>query len=118
MDRARRELAAARLLAAHGFGAQAVSRSYYAAFYASEAALLHIGEARTKHAGVVAAVGRLLVRRRGLDEDVGRLLRSLFERRSQADYDLAEVPGEEAERAVVDSERVVELLDQWLRQQR
>ena len=41
-----------------------------------------------KHSGVVSAVGRLLVRERGLDDRAGRLLRSLFERRSQADYGL------------------------------
>jgi uncharacterized protein (UPF0332 family) len=68
--RARRELAAARLLADNGFGAQAVSRSYYAAFYAAEAALLSIRETRSKHSGVIAAVGALLVRQRGLDEQV------------------------------------------------
>ena len=112
--RARRELAATRLLAANGFGAPAVSRAYYAAFYAAEAALLEVGETRAKHSGVVSAVGRLLVRERGLDERAGRLLRSLFERRSQADYELAEVPGEEAERAADDAELVVELVEHWL----
>lgn len=112
--RARRELAAARLLAANGFSAPAVSRAYYAAFYAAEAALLEVGETRTKHSGVVSAVGRLLVRGHGLDERAGRLLRSLFERRSQADYGLAEVPDEEAGRAVDDAELVVEIIERWL----
>ena len=112
--RARTEVAAARLLADNGFGAQAVSRAYYAAFYAAEAALLHVGETRAKHAGVVSAVGRVLVRGRGLDERAGRLLRSLFERRSQADYGLAEVPEEEARRAVDDAEIVVDTIEAWL----
>ncbi len=112
--RAGRELAAARLLAANGFGAPAVSRAYYAAFYAAEAALLEVGDTRGKHSGVVSAVGRLLVRERGLDERAGRLLRSLFDRRSQADYELAEVPGEEAGRAVDDAALVVEIIERWL----
>lgn len=112
--RARRELASAWLLADNGFGAQAVSRAYYAAFYAAEAALLHVGETRAKHSGVVSAVGRLLVRERGLDERAGRLLRSLFERRSQADYGLAGVPDQEARRAVDDAEAVVEIIEAWL----
>jgi uncharacterized protein (UPF0332 family) len=112
--RAGQELAAARLLADNGFGAQAVSRAYYATFYAAEAALLHIGETRAKHSGVVSAVGRLLVRERGLDERAGRLLRSLFERRTQADYGLAEVPDQEARRAVDDAEAVVEIIEAWL----
>src|SRR5205085_8558288 len=84
LERSRQELAAARLLLANGFATQAVSRSYYAAFYAAEEALLRIDEVRSKHAGVIAAVGRSLVVERGLDADAGRLLRSLFERRSRA----------------------------------
>jgi uncharacterized protein (UPF0332 family) len=112
--RARQELAAARLLADNGFGAQAVSRAYYAAFYAAEDALLYGGETQVKHSGVVSAVGRLLVRERGLDERAGRLLRSLFERRSQADYGLADVPDEEAHRAVDDAEAVVRTIAAWL----
>jgi uncharacterized protein (UPF0332 family) len=44
--RSRRELDAAQLLADNGFSAQAVSRAYYAAFYAAEAALLSLGETR------------------------------------------------------------------------
>ena len=102
ITRARQELAAAGLLAANRFGAQAVSRAYYAAFYAAEAALLRLGEARAKHSGVVSAFGRLLVHERGVDERAGRLLRSLFERRTQADYELGDVPIDEAPRAVMD----------------
>lgn len=114
MARARTELAAAALLADNGFGAQAVSRAYYAAFYAAEAALSRLGETRAKHSGVVSATGRLLVRERGVDERAGRLLRSLFERRSQADYGLAEVSDEEARRAVNDAEAVVDVIAAWL----
>ncbi len=114
LARANEELAAAQLLADHGFAAQAVSRSYYAAFYAAEEALLVIGEVRSKHAGAVAAVGRLLVGERGLEPAAGRLLRSLFERRSRADYDLGGTPQEEATRAVADATTVVDLIRGWI----
>ena len=114
LERSRQELAAARLLADNGFAAQAVSRAYYAAFYAAEAALLHIGVVRAKHAGVVAAVGRLLVRERGLEAEAGQLLRSLFERRSRADYELQAVPAEEGVRAVNDASSVVAAIAAWL----
>lgn len=112
--RAREELAAAQLLAENGFAAQAVSRSYFAAFYAAEAALLSVGEVRSKHAGVVAAVARVLVRDRGLKPEAGRLLRSLFERRSRADYDVGDTPAEEAGRAVADATTVVDLIQNWM----
>lgn len=112
--RARQELAAAELVAANGFGAQAVSRACYAAFYSAEAALSSLGETRSKHSGVVSASGRLVVREGGIDEEAGRLLRSLFERRSHADYELADVPVEEANQAVIDATVVVESVERWL----
>jgi hypothetical protein len=49
-----------------------------------------------------------------LDERAGRLLRSLFERRTQADDGLAEVPDQEARRAVDDAAAVVEIIEAWL----
>jgi uncharacterized protein (UPF0332 family) len=114
LARCREELAAAQLLADKGFYAQAVSRAYFAAFFAAETALLALGETRSKHSGVISAFVHLLVRSGQLDEDMGRLLRSLFERRNQADYAPVEVPPDEAEAAVRDAERVVSAVEAWL----
>lgn len=118
MDRARSELQAAELLATHGHAAPAVSRSYYAAFYAAEEALQQVGVVRSKHSGVVAAVATILVRQHRLDVEAGRLLRSLFERRSQADYSIDDTPAKEATRAVSDASAVVEAIQGWLETQR
>ena len=117
LERCSEELAAARLLASKGFEAQAVSRAYFAAFLAAEAALLALGETRSKHSGVVSAFVQLLVRGGQLDEETGRLLRSLFERRYEADYSPADVPREEADAAIGDAERVVSAVETWLTQQ-
>jgi uncharacterized protein (UPF0332 family) len=114
LARCREELAAARLLAEKGFEAQAVSRAYYAAFFAAEMALLALGETRSKHSGVISAFVHLLVRSGQLDEETGRLLRSLFERRNQADDAPVEVPPEEAEAAIQDAEQVVSAVGTWL----
>jgi uncharacterized protein (UPF0332 family) len=114
LARCREELAAARLLADKGFSAQAVSRAYFAAFFAAETALLALGETRSKHSGVVAAFIHLLVRSGDLDQDTGRLLRSLFERRNEADYAPVPVPQEEADAAIRDAEHVVTAVEQWL----
>jgi uncharacterized protein (UPF0332 family) len=114
LDRSRQELAAARLLADKGFEAQAVSRAYFAAFFAAETALLALGETRSKHSGVISAFVHRLVRGGELEEETGRLLRSLFERRNQADYSSVEVPLEEADAAVRDAERVVRAVEVWL----
>ena len=114
MDRARLELEAAELLAGHGYAAPAVSRAYYAAFYAAEEALALVGVVRSKHSGVVAAVATVLVRQHGLDAEAGRLLRSLFERRSRADYGIDDTPAQEAILAVSDASVVVTAIGTWM----
>jgi uncharacterized protein (UPF0332 family) len=80
----------------------------------TEEALQRVGVTRSKHAGVVAAVARVLVGEQGLEPDVGRLLRSLFERRSRADYTLGATPVDEAIQAINDSKSVVAALGRWM----
>lgn len=116
-QRARQELEAARLLAAGGFPAQAISRAYYAAFYAAERSLAALGESRSKHAGVIAAFGMLVVRQRGLGEEHGRVLRSLFEQRNMADYGELTASADEAECAIAEAARFVGAVDAWLAEQ-
>ena len=114
LRRAFRDIAAARHLLAGCFAGQAVSRAYYASFSAAEAALASLGETRSKHAAVIAAFGELVVKPGGVDREVGRLLRSLFERRSRADYGDDEPSLEDAERAIADAERFVGAVGSWL----
>jgi uncharacterized protein (UPF0332 family) len=114
LTRSRREIEAARLLAEGDFGAQAISRAYYAAFYAAEQALGSLGESRSKHSGVIAAFGRLVVREGGLEQETGRILRSLFEQRNDVDYGEAVASGEDAERAIRDAQRFVDAVESWL----
>ena len=114
LRRAHEELGAAQALRERDFTAQAVSRAYFAAFYAAEAAVLSVGETRSKHAGVISAFLRLVVRDGGCDERAGRLLRDLFERRGQADYSTDPVPPPEADKAGLDAETVVRLIEEWL----
>lgn len=115
LRRAYEELAAARHLTAGGFAAQAISRAYYAAFYAAEAALQHLGETRSKHSGIIAAFGQLLVRTGEIDQEAGKLLRSLFDRRSGADYDWGDPPSPaDAAQAIDDADRVVRSVENWL----
>jgi uncharacterized protein (UPF0332 family) len=116
LRRAHEELAAARHLAAGGFAAQAISRAYYAAFYAAEAALQRLGETRSKHSGVIAAFGQVLVKSGQIEAEAGKLLRSLFDRRSGADYGWVDPPShQEANLAIADADHVVQAVEAWLR---
>ncbi|MFC5996098.1 hypothetical protein ACFQE5_17980 [Pseudonocardia hispaniensis] len=112
--RARAEVAAAALLRDHGFGAQAVSRSFDAAFHAAETALFVLGETRSEHSDVISAVVRRLVRERALDPRAARLLRSLFNRATLADRCYDPVPPAEAAAAVEDAACAVHLIAEWI----
>jgi uncharacterized protein (UPF0332 family) len=115
LRRARDELAAARHLQAGAFPAQAISRAYYAGFYAAEAALAQVGVTRSKHSAVIAAFIQRLVRAGEIDPEAGRLLRSLFDRRSGADYDWVDAPSlRDSETAIGDAEQVVRAVAEWL----
>ncbi|HWB72314.1 MAG TPA: hypothetical protein VG452_08845 [Egibacteraceae bacterium] len=52
----------------------------------------------------------------GVDEGVGRLIRSLFERRNQADDAPIEVPLQAAGGAIDDAERFVDAVEAWPQQ--
>ena len=117
LARSHEELEAARLLADRGFDAQAVSRAYYAAFYAASEALLALGESRSKHSVVIAAFISLVVKREGVEEEIGRALRSLFEQRSVADYGDDSVSSERADDALEQASKVVAAVERWLSDQ-
>src|ERR687891_344957 len=88
LDRAREELDTAPLLADAGYPRPAVSRAYYAAFYAAKAALNGLGHDPSTHAGMNAAFGRYVVKQSGVSPDAGRALNRLLDRRILADYEI------------------------------
>ncbi len=71
MEKARRSLNAAERLLQHGDHDFAVSRAYYAMFYAAQALLLTRDVRRAKHSGVVAAFNERFIQ-------TGELPRRLF----------------------------------------
>jgi uncharacterized protein (UPF0332 family) len=118
LTRARTEIVVVRDLSSAGHDAQATSRAYYAAFYAAQAALLALGETRSKHSGVISAFGRLVIRDGGLDPVHGRTLRQLFEGRNAADCDWLDTPEDMASDAASEAERFVEAVEAWVAERR
>jgi uncharacterized protein (UPF0332 family) len=118
LGRGRQELGAAEALLDAGFPAQAVSRAYLAGFHAASAALAALGERPATSTGVISAFGRHVVGEAGVDHEIGRSLRRLYEDRREIDYGLAEAPAGEARRAVDDAERLVEATAAWLERRR
>ena len=96
-----------RLLAQRDFE-DAVSRAYYAAFYAAHALLLSEGLDSRSHAGLVALVGLHFVKTGRLDKKFGRSLSNLMEDRQQSDYNLfSGLEKEDAEQALEEAKAFV-----------
>jgi uncharacterized protein (UPF0332 family) len=64
----------------------AVSRAYYAMFYAATAVLGSRGLWRSKHQGLIAALGEYLVKPGLVEPRYGRILHDAFETRLDSDY--------------------------------
>ncbi|MGC8880589.1 MAG: HEPN domain-containing protein [Anaerolineae bacterium] len=64
----------------------AVSRAYYAMFYAATALLGSRGLWRSKHQGLIAAFGEHFVRPGLIEPRYGRMLHDAFEMRLDSDY--------------------------------
>lgn len=108
----REELDAARNLVDSGFPRQAISRAYYAAFYAARAALEAAGEPSPKtHSGMRSRFSDLARSTPSIGPDVGRALSQLGTDRTEADYDEPTITNEEANDAIVKAERVVDVIE-------
>lgn len=114
LARADQEIEAARTLAAAGFEPQAISRAYYGAFYAAEAALLSIGETRSKHSGVIAAFGRLVVKQGGISPEAAATLRRLFELRNAADYNWLEPTDLDVAGVLTSAREFIDAVAAWM----
>lgn len=86
MNKARRSLKAANLLAKDGFYGFAVSRAYYSMFYAAEAVLLSKGLSFSKHSAVIAAFGKEFIKTGLFEHELHQNLFTAFDLRNLADY--------------------------------
>lgn len=86
MTRAKTSLAAARLLSDNNYPAEAVSRAYYAMFYAATALLHSEGITVAKHSAVISQVGQHFAKTGRLTPRLHRILLDMFDERQSADY--------------------------------
>ena len=81
-------LTAAELLARQGWGADAISRAYYAILHAAKAALLVHEVAAESHSAVRRLVGVHLVQTGALEREWAAILAHSLDDRLSADYDV------------------------------
>ncbi len=86
LDKAKKSLEAARLLADQGYFDFSASRAYYSMFYAAEVLLLERGLAFSSHAAVIANYGKEFAKTREMDPKFHKYLIAVQDLRSQGDY--------------------------------
>jgi uncharacterized protein (UPF0332 family)/predicted nucleotidyltransferase len=117
LERARRDVQAATDLQSLGYVEIAVSRAYYAAFYALTAALYAVNVVRRKHSGLKAALSEFLVRPGLIEKEFKEIYERLFEQRNVSDYrPLLELGEAQAHQLLDDSRRFVARVERFLRE--
>ncbi len=108
--------AQALLTATQGYRS-AVSRAYYAMFYAAEAALL-TREVRTKsHAGLINQFGQHLVKAGLIEASYSKQLQQAFETRQEGDYEIAaEISDSDAHQTCQDARAFIDRIQVFLAQ--
>ncbi len=94
LAKARRYLHSAEVLRQQQDFDSAVSRLYYAMFYAAEALLLTRGQTFSSHRAVVSAFAQHFVKSGLLSKELHQWLREAFEKRQISDYEFLNGMGE------------------------
>lgn len=117
LERAYQDLQAARSNLQQGFCRVAITRAYYAMFYAASALLASEGISRSKHSGVHAAFGERFVKSGLIEAEYVKMLGYAFDSRLDSDYDVEFVPDQAlAEDVLNDAQRFVDRAERYLRE--
>ena len=116
MQQAGETLHEAQILSAAHAGRGAVSRAYYAMFYAVLAILATRGLGSSKHSGVISLFDREFVKSGDLPKELSRSLHMAFEHRQRADYgELGELDEATVTHEVQDAEAFVQDVRTYLK---
>ena len=117
MSRAQHTLDAARILLEKEFFPDAISRSYYAAFYAATALLHSEGITASKHTAVIAQFGQHFAKPGRLSTTLHRLLIDLFDERQSADYGGTIIAEDNAHSTFANAQQFVDEIERYLIQE-
>jgi len=118
VDRAHHNLEAVGQLREWSYLDIALSRAYYACFYALTAVLYAIGVVRGKHSGVQAALSQFLIKPGLIEEKYKDIYNALKEKREESDYGPRFVPDpDEATRLLDGAGRFVARMEAFLQEQ-
>ena len=115
MDKAKSALDEAKIL----FDSQkyygAANRSYYAAFHAMTALLIHDGHSLKKHSGVISKFRELYIKTGIFDTGMSEQIAALFKLRTNCDYDTFYVVAKaDVEEQIRNAEIIISAIDKRL----
>ena len=117
LARSREEIDTARLLLANGRYKVALTRAYYAIFYAASAMLLSEGIKRSKHSGVQSAFRQSFIKSGVIEAEYSDIYGATRDARELSDYELWFMPAEEfTETIIADAERFVARMERYLKE--
>ena len=115
VKRARRYIKSAELLLNDKDYESSVSRTYYAMFYAAQAALLTNTLSFSSHKGVITAFGKHFIKTEIFPREMGRELNRAFEKRQIGDYGYTfVVSDEEAVQMLRYGKEFIDKITSWL----
>lgn len=115
LKKSQRNVGIAKRLVDEGEWDVAVSRAYYAMFYAAQACLYGLGQEYSKHSAVIAAFGREFARTGILPRELHVHFIQAEQARIQSDYEVAEpVPEEDARLHSARAAEFVSAIQQFL----
>ena len=107
----------ARLLLANGKYKVALTRAYYAVFYAASAMLFSEGIRRSKHSGVQSAFRQFFIKPGIIEVEYSDIYGAARDARELSDYELWFMPAEEFTKTIIaDAERFVTRMERYLRE--
>ena len=115
IEKAGRYLRSAEVLIQDADYDSAISRVYYAMFYAAQAALLKKGMTFSSHKAVISAFGRYFVKTGIFPKEMGRDLNIIFDQRQFGDYEpMFSISQDDARSATEIARRFVDQISAWL----
>jgi len=117
LTRSHEDIDTARLLFANGKYKVALTRAYYAIFYAASAMLLSEGIKRSRHSGVQSAFGQSFIKPGVIEAEYSGIYGAVRDARELSDYELWFMPAEEfTETIIADADRFVARMERYLRE--
>ncbi|MFQ6126945.1 MAG: HEPN domain-containing protein [Candidatus Heimdallarchaeota archaeon] len=114
LERSHEALESAKILHKEKRWNDSISRAYYAAFYAVNAALLVSGDTSRSHRGVKTLLG-LKIKEGLFTPDLGRAFNSLSQQREAADYSVFTfLNADDATNTIEQAEKIIKRMEQFI----